>query len=582
MGDNSRRQLLKDALGIKDSKHVSYDIATDKIFKKYANTSLPIPGKKTRSGLNPYTGAFTEKEKIHLLRRTMFGVKPSDLVALNNLSVTQAVDLLLNTVPPTPAPPVNYYQDVDPPDSNDPTVAYGATWVNAPDENGTIEYYRSVSLKAWWLKNIINQQVSIHDKMLLFWTNHFTIQAGTVGDSRFLYKYFELLRTNNLGNFKTFVKDITKDGEMLYYLNGHYNTVGSPDENYARELQELFTIGKEGTSLYDEDDVKAAAKVLTGWRVNKTNITTGFVPAQHDSGNKTFSAFYNNTVIAGQTGANGANELDDLMNMIFSKQQEVAKFICKKLYRYFVYYDIDTQVQTDVINPLAQTFINNNWNIKPVLSQLLKSEHFYDVNSMDCNIKNSMDFLCGLFRTLNINIPNTLSTEDYYKSYVSLYYNISNIAMDVLDPPNVSGWPAYYQAPQFYEMWINSDTLPKRLRMIEALVSDYGLFTHGTFTAKCDVMAFAQTMSDPSDPTILINDIVKYMLGIGLIQATKDSFKIILTGGTVQNPNPDYYWTNDWNGWLLAPTNTAAIQAVKIPLQNLLRKLLSQEEHQLS
>ncbi len=582
MGDNNRRKFLKQAVDLGVSQTKAYDISKDEVFKKYSNKSLPIVGgKKTRSGIATYTGAFTDKEKIHLLRRTMFGVKPSDVLALNGMTPAQAVDYLFSNIPVTaPPPPVNYYQDVDPPNSNDPTIALGATWINAPWENGTIDYYRTQSLKAWWIKNILQQGVNIQDKMMLFWSNYFTIQTASVGDARFLYQYFTLVRTYNVGNFKTFAKEITKNTEMLIYLNGHYNTVGSPDENYARELQELFTIGK-GIGLYTEDDVKAAAKVLTGWRVDSNAITSGFMPASHDSTNKQFSAFYNNTIITGQTGAAGANELDDLINMIFSKQQEVAKFFCRKLYRFFVYYDIDAQVETDVITPLAQTFIANNWEVAPVLKQLLKSQHFFDTNSMDCHIKNPLDFLVSTFRTLQINIPATLSIEDYYKCHQSINNYSSYIAMDILDPPNVSGFPAYYQVPQFYEMWINSDTLPKRLRISEALASDYGLFTHGTFTATCNVMAYAQTMTDPSDPNLLIDDFVKYMLGVGLDQSTKDAFKVILTGGTITSPNPDYYWTNNWNGYIANPTIASFIQAVKIPLQNLLRTLMRQEEHQL-
>src|SRR6478672_11169439 len=145
---------------------------------------------------------------------------------------------------------------------------------------------------------------------------------------------------------------------MLRYLNGYLNTATAPDENYGRELQELFTIGKDPvTNLapYAEDDVKNAAKILTGHRINGNTFSYFFDATRHDSTDKTFSTFYNNTVIKGRTGAAGAQETDDLLNMIFAKN-EVSKFIVRKLYRWFVYYVIDETTEANVIEPLATIF----------------------------------------------------------------------------------------------------------------------------------------------------------------------------------------------------------------------------------
>ena len=150
---------------------------------------------------------------------------------------------------------------------------------------------------------MINQDRSIREKMLLFWHNHFATETVDVGNGNLLYKHVNLMRTSALGNFKQLVRDITLDPAMLVYLNGRFNTATAPDENYGRELQELFTIGKESNPNYTEADVKAAAKVLTGWRVD-TNLNTFpsyFTSSRHDSTNKVFSSFYNNTVITGRT-----------------------------------------------------------------------------------------------------------------------------------------------------------------------------------------------------------------------------------------------------------------------------------------
>jgi uncharacterized protein (DUF1800 family) len=266
---------------------------------------------------------------------------------------------------------------------------------------------------------------------------------------------------------------------MLVYLNGQYNTLTAPDENYAREIQELFCCGKGPDSLYTEADVKAAAKVLTGWRNNATTLSSYFTASRHDATNKTFSSFYNNTVITGRnTATGGEQELDDLLNMIFANQ-EVAKYMCRRLYRWFVYYDIDDTVEQNVITPLANVFRSSNYEILPVLDMLLKSEHFFDVLSRGCVIKSPAELVIGFCRESEIVFqPDT----DYVTNYGFYNYMVSwlsNMQQNIGDPPDVSGWKAYYQEPQFNEIWINSDTLPKRNQFTDTmLVSGY------TFSSK--------------------------------------------------------------------------------------------------
>jgi uncharacterized protein (DUF1800 family) len=372
------------------------------------------------------------------------------------------------------------------------------------------------------------------------------------------------------------VKEMSKEPQMLFYLNGHYNVKNSPDENYARELQELFTIGK-GNNLWNEDDVKEAAKVLTGFRADMTSMTGTFNPALHETGNKVFSAFYNGTVITGLAGAAGATELDTLIDMIFSKDQYVAKFICRKIYRFFVYYNIDATVENTIIDGLAQTFIANNWNIVPVLSQLLKSDHFYDMLTDYCFIRTPMDYFLGMSRSLALPIPATLSLEDEYRAYYSLAGLCSQCGMDPGDPPNVAGWPAFYQTPQFHQMWINSDTLPKRMKTTDQLFTSGGIYVSPGFQLKCDVLAFVQTLSDPSDPVAIIDDCVKYLLTIGLTTTSKDYYRALLLDGTMLNSS----WTNAWNNYIANPSNATLAGIVRTRLQDMLTKLLRLAEHHL-
>lgn len=568
------------AMGAKNQQDIAtghppangYDIWKDQVFLKYANKNLPLNLKKNRAGLAQYTGTFGEKQKIHLLRRLMFGCKPADLAALNGLTMSQAVDLLVNTVPATPADPVNYYESIYP----DPTgVLLGASWANAPYGDGTVNYYRYLSLRTWWMKNILTQSTSIMEKMILFWHNAFVTEANVVGDSRLLYQYLGLLRTHALGNFKVMVKEMTKNPMMLFYLNGHYNVKNSPDENYARELQELFTLGK-GSNMWTEDDVKEVAKVLTGWRANTVALNSSFDPVRHETVNKTFSAFYNNATITGQAGAAGANELDDLLNMIFAKDTIVAKHLCRKIYRFFIYYDIDSTIESTIIDGMAQTLINNNWDVKPVLLQLFKSDHFYDPLTMDCLIRTPMDFYLGTARTFNVQI-NPPDIVDLHKGYYAWASMCEQNGMDPGSPPSVSGWPAYYQTPQFHQMWINSDTLPKRMRNIDTLLTSYGYWVSGTYQLKFDVLAFTASLNNPSDPQSVVDQCVKYFLALTLSTTLKDEYRLLLLDGSQLNAS----WTSAWNSYINNPGNATLSGIVRTRLQDMLTKLLRMAEHHL-
>lgn len=573
MGELKENNVYPSHWKIGKATNGEYDIQQDEIFKKYANKSLPLNKKKTRAGLTAYTGAWGVKQQKHLLRRTMFGVKQADFSAIASLTPSAAVDYMLNNPPTAPAPPVNNYEN----SYADPTsVPPGATWVNATYGDGTVNYHRRLSLKSWWMSNIVNQNTSIMEKMILFMSNSFPIELTAAPSTVAAYNYVQLIRTHALGNLKTFIKELSKDGAMLKYLNGHYNTKNSPDENYARELQELFTVGK-GTVQFTEADVKAAAKILTGWRVDNNTAVVSFDPLQHDDLNKQFSGYYNSQIINGLSGANGANELDNLVDMIFTQDQDIAKYYARKIYRFFVYYDIDANIETTIINGLAQTLINNNWNVKPMIAQLLKSDHFFDTLSMDCFISTPIDFYAGTFRTLGSSVSTSLTIEDQYKSYYKIVQYASNAAQNLGDPPSVSGWPAFHQTPHYHEMWINSDTLPKRLETTDYLLTTNGAYVSPTARLKYDVMEFANSLSNPGDPDFVINYAVEYLLGLTLTQTTKDYYKSILLAGQSSN----FYWTNAWNDYAGSPTNTTYLGIVRSRLQQMLTEMLRLAEHHL-
>lgn len=296
-------------------------------FQPTKNVTQRVSVKVAQSGLTAFNGAWNEKLATHLLKRTMFGAKKTDITYFTHKNMSDAVDELINTTIPTPNPPVNNYGRT----KFDPDIPLGDTWVNAPaGATGSINSNRRNSLQSWWLGLQINQARSLEEKMVLFWHNHLVTEYPGI-DPRHLYTYNVTLRKHALGNFKTLIKDMTLNAAMLVYLNGNKNTAGAPNENYGRELQELFTIGKGPASLYTESDVQAAAKVLTGFSYNSSTFKYTFSASKHDSSDKQFSAFYDNTIITGRTGASGEYELDDLLAMLF-RQEELSLFICRKLY----------------------------------------------------------------------------------------------------------------------------------------------------------------------------------------------------------------------------------------------------------
>jgi uncharacterized protein (DUF1800 family) len=492
------------------------------------------------------------------------------------MNMSQAVDILLNPTSPLPSPPVNDYSPTTP----DPNVAAGATWVNNPTNDGTLNTVRRNAFKKWWTGVMLNQDRSVREKMTLFWANHFGTETVDVGNAHYIYRHHNLLRQSCLGNFKQLIKDVTIDTAMLIYLNGYLNTASAPDENYGRELQELFTIGKNpvnNLAPYSEDDVKNAARVLTGWRINGTTYVSYFDPNRHDAGNKQFSSFYNNTVITGRTGANGALETDDLLNMIFAKD-DVSKFIVRKLYRWFIYYKIDAATETNVIEPLATLFRSSNYNILPVLSTLLKSEHFFDVLNQGCQIKSPVDQVIGCMREFNVVFPNPVTEYiDAYGMWNYIYGWETSMNQNIGDPPGVSGWPAYYQPPQYHELWINSDTLPKRNRFTDTMVQTG--FTRLGKKIQINCVGFTQALPNPSDPNALIDDALAILYRMNLTSTTKQSIKeqILLS-----NQTQDFYWTNAWNAYVFDPSNQSNFNVVNNRLKSFYQYLMNLSEFQLA
>jgi uncharacterized protein (DUF1800 family) len=534
---------------------------------------MPQSPLSSRLGLEQFQGPWTKQTTTHLLNRVLFGAKHSEIQSFLAKGLVASVTELLNPVAPFPTPPLNEYNTAT---VVDPAVAPGNTWINNPTNDGTINSLRRNSYKKWLTGVMIHQDLSIREKMTLFWGNHFGTEADTISNANYVYQHHDTIRKNALGNFKTMVKAITIDPGMLRYLNGYLNTASAPDENYGRELQELFTVGKDNSIQYSESDVKAAARVLTGWRIN-ASYTSYFDATRHDTGNKQFSSYYNNKVITGKTGQAGATETDELIDMLFEKE-DMAKYICRRIYRWFVYYYIDETVEKNIITPLAVIFKNNNFEIKPVLSALLNSAHFYDPIYIGCQIKSPFDHVLGTLRKTNVVFPNAIT--DYADAYVHFNNMVSQLisfGQNPVDPPNVAGWPAYYQSPEFYELWINADTLPKRNKFTDLMIETG--YTRNGRRVIIDTISFAKSISsNPADPNQLIQDVFDLLISTEIDQATKDNLKkqILLSGQT-----SDYYWTDAWNNYKNNQT-TINFNLVNNRLKALIKYIMNLPDYQLS
>ncbi len=260
--------------------------------------------------------------------------------------------------------------------------------------------------------------------------------------------------------------------------------------------------------------------------------------------------------------------------MIF-QQPEAAKFLCRNLYRWFIYYDIDDTVEANVISPLADVLIQNNFDIVPVLSTLLKSQHFFDPDNIGCHIKNPVDHVIGVCRQFNITFPDSSDITSQYKGWGIVLVMLQTLAMDPGDPPNVAGWPAYYQEPQFHELWINSDTLPSRNQYTDGFSSSTGIHASGV-TLQIDFLAFASGFSNPGDPNQLIADACALLSANDLSSQASFLKSILLSGQT-----NDAYWTTAWDQYISDPTNTTYQNTVVTRLRSMLAYIMEQAEYQL-
>ncbi len=362
----------------------------------------------------------------HLHNRFGFGIETAQIANALSKSpeayVDQLVDAAINLAP-TVSPAWAPLDQVD-------YAANGFTY--SEESNATLVDETQYT----FIKELIDN--GVRGRMTLFWHNHLVTRANEYDFAGYAFRYFLALQKNCIGNFKSFISEMGKNDAMLKFLNGFENTAGSPNENYARELYELFTLG-EGNG-YTEDDIVHTARALTGFNeyVNGDNSSILFNEPSFDIDDKT---------IFGQTGN---WDYDDVMNILFEQKSDlIARFVCEKIYKYFVSPDVDDEIQQNIIGPLATIFINNNFDLAPVLRTLFKSEHFFDKKARNVIIKSPLDLIIQFITTTGFDFG------DYEINKESIK-NVSNIfGQDILNPPTVAGWEGD-------RSWLNSGTITFR------------------------------------------------------------------------------------------------------------------------
>ena len=481
--------------------------------------------------------------------------------------MNSTVDLLLTPTTNFPLP-INFYFTLD------PEVPVGETWIGKKSDatiSGLVQS-RNASLSAWIINFMVEKRIDISEKMMLFWHNHLVISDLNSPEAK--YSYITTLRKYALGNFKELIKEITIDPAMLEYLNGNENTAQAPNENYARELLELFTIGKgilaapNDYTNYTETDIREIARCLSGWTIDRINNKGSFKSSRHDKGIKTLSYRFNNTVISNSE----ENEYKKVIDVVF-QQDEVARFLCRQIYIWFVNSQITAEIEQNVINPLAQILINNDYVVAPVLRALLTSQHFYEECNKGIMIKNPVDFVMSIVKTASFPIPDDIIQLYGFSNYINQNY-FRKMEQAYFALPSVAGWKAYYQEPVFYKYWLSSVSLPQRNKFVNDVIKKIKI---GNQKYGIDLLNLVSQFDNPADPVKLIKSVTDLFLPYDLSEEQYDYLKsdVLLPG------LQDYVWTKEYNEYLQNVQDETLKETVNKRLQSLFLVIFNLPENQL-
>jgi uncharacterized protein (DUF1800 family) len=361
---------------------------------------------------------WNERMVAHLLRRAGFSGTQEEIKFYLDMGQRNAVETLLN------------YETID--DSE----------VDRQVEKARLNLDRPDGLIQWWLLRMIFTKRPLQEKMVLFWHGHFATAISKVKEESYMLKQNQLFRRLALGNFEEFLLEVSKDAAMIIWLDNFTNKKGRPNENYARELMELFSMG---VGNYTEMDVKESARAFTGWSIRRFNGEFFFDSNQHDFGQKTF---------LGETGPlNG----DDIVRII-AKQSATSRFITKKLFEFFAY----PNPETAVIDRLANIYLSSNFSIKAVMREILNSDEFYSEQAINGLIKSPTELVIGAVRQLKA------QTVDFTRDLLG---TLNLQGQTLFNPPSVKGWDGGLD-------WINSSSILTRYNFANSLATNRN--TRGT------------------------------------------------------------------------------------------------------
>ncbi|MCS6884189.1 MAG: DUF1800 domain-containing protein [Acidobacteriota bacterium] len=362
---------------------------------------------------------WNERTVAHLLRRVGFSATQEDIKFYLGLGKEKSIDYLLN------------YEAID--DSE----------VEKIIEQSKLNLEKLIGIAVEWLIRMVYTKRPLQEKMTLFWHGHFATAFYKVNEARLMRNQISMLRRLALGNFEQLLLEVSKDPAMILWLDNNTNTKGNPNENYARELLELFSMG---VGTYTEEDVKEVARAFTGWTVNRrNNYAFTFDERKHDFGQKT---------ILGQTGPfNG----DDVVRIV-AAQEATSRFIPKKLFEFFVY----PSPKSSTIDRLSQTYKSSNYSIKEVMRAILTSEEFYSQKAFYALVKSPIEYVVGTLRMLKAKLATGNAGELGLRD---IFTTLSAQGQILYSPPSVKGWDPGLA-------WINTATLLERYNYANSLVTN--------------------------------------------------------------------------------------------------------------
>ncbi|MFP4092250.1 MAG: DUF1800 family protein [Cyclobacteriaceae bacterium] len=526
----------------------------------------------------------------HLLRRATFGPGSNDIEKFARLTPAQAVNELMRMQPDMP-PPLD--------------LKTSRPWLPARSSQNSPESRLRFHMIQSWLHHMCSSPLCLSERMVYFYHTHFTTMHSRVNYGSGVYYQNVLFRHYALGNFKELAYKICYDQAMLMNLDGRYNRRENPNENFAREFLELYSIGKGDQkgpgdyTTYTEDDIKQATRILSGFQIDEsfsaekdreTGIPMGVMPAYpngeptlHDFGSKTFSEKFGRRTITpeGRTRQAVLDEIREFVNMVFD-QEATARHICRKLYRFFVFYRITPEVERNVIEPLARTFIKNNYEVRPVLKELLCSKHFYDAEGkadklrvQGAIIKSPLEMLTQAVRYFDAWLPEPGDVENFYFIYSLLFSRMQQQGMELYEPPEVAGYPAYHQAPYFQRNWISSSTLMYRQQIMANLVE--GIFTSNKQQSVClDVLKYVERsgkVADPGDARLIVERLTEDLLARPVRQNVFDYLlhEVLMDNLSFEN------WRMEWKLY----QQSGKDYAVRKQLEKLLISIVQLPEYQL-